>query len=65
MQNPFFNAIDIGAGGKPKIGKAQKPKVSKTTGGGYKVKPQGFQPKSKVAFVAPTKSKLNLKASRV
>jgi hypothetical protein len=45
LQNPYYNAIDIGAGGKPSIGKAQKPKVSKTTGGGYRVKAKGYQPK--------------------
>lgn len=64
LQNPFYNAIDISTGGKPKIGKAQKPKVSNTTGGGFKVKKAGFQPKS-VAAVKPAKMKVNLKKSRV
>jgi hypothetical protein len=64
LQNPFFDAIDIGAGGKKSIGKATKPKVSKVTSGGYKPKVQGFQPKAALVS-APSKSKLKLKASRV
>lgn len=59
LQNPYFDAVDIGAGGKPSIGKAAKPKVSKVTGGGYKTKKVGFQPKG------AAKMKVSRKASRV
>jgi len=64
LQNPFFDAVDIGAGGKKSIGKAQKPKVTKATGGGYKSKPGGYQPKVSMAL-PNTKSKVKLKASKV
>lgn len=43
LQNPVYNAIDIGAGGKPNIGKASKPKTSKVTK--FSPKKAGFQPK--------------------